>query len=173
MTTLVSRVACMRLLGGVQVTRKPARGVIHLPPPTLLGATSSFAMPPPNARHHPPPRAIADDESRRVGGRVHAVVRLRPPLARLPPPRSLIVTGDLRYALRYQPAPRSGRTARPATVEPSGCAIRHGHTFIRQNFLERPSNLTPGITRRPASLKVDERQRVGGRVHAVVRFRPP
>src|SRR5215204_4902460 len=33
----------------------------------------------PNARHHPPPQAIAIDNNRRVGGRVHAVVRLRRP----------------------------------------------------------------------------------------------
>jgi hypothetical protein len=32
---------------------------------------------PPNARHHPPPRQIDLHESLRVGGRVHAVVRLR------------------------------------------------------------------------------------------------
>jgi hypothetical protein len=32
----------------------------------------------PNARHHPPPRAIEVDDKRRVGGRVHAVVRRRP-----------------------------------------------------------------------------------------------
>ena len=31
------------------------------------------------------------------------------------------------------------------------------------------SNLTPGITRRPVSLKVHESGRVAGRVHAVVR----
>jgi hypothetical protein len=35
--------------------------------------------------------------------------------------------------------------------------------------LRYKSGLTPGITRRPAPLKVDESVRVGGRVHAVVR----
>src|ERR1041385_2210853 len=30
-----------------------------------------------NARHPPPPQEIAEDESRRVGGRVHAVVSRR------------------------------------------------------------------------------------------------
>src|SRR5437868_4274847 len=34
------------------------------------------------------------------------------------------------------------------------------------------SNITPGITRRPEPLKVDEIMRVGGRVHAVVRRGP-
>ena len=32
---------------------------------------------PPNARHHPPPQEIEVDDKQRVGGRVHAVVRLR------------------------------------------------------------------------------------------------
>src|SRR5215203_2379454 len=32
---------------------------------------------PSNARHHPPAHISAEDESRRVAGRVHAVVRLR------------------------------------------------------------------------------------------------
>ena len=31
--------------------------------------------------------------------------------------------------------------------------------------------ITPGITRRPARFDLDDRQRVGGRVHAVVRRR--
>src|SRR5829696_6604931 len=31
----------------------------------------------PNARHHPPPHEIADDDKRRVGGRVHAFVGRR------------------------------------------------------------------------------------------------
>jgi len=31
----------------------------------------------------------------------------------------------------------------------------------------------PRITRRPASLVTDDNQRVGGRVHALVRLRPP
>ena len=35
----------------------------------------------------------------------------------------------------------------------------------------RSGDLTPGITRRPTSLPDDERQRVGGRVHAVVMLR--
>jgi hypothetical protein len=34
--------------------------------------------------------------------------------------------------------------------------------------VKRSSNLTPGITRRPAPLNVDESRRVGGRVQAVV-----
>ena len=38
-------------------------------------------------------------------------------------------------------------------------------------FVSATSRPTPGITRCPTSLKVDDRQRVGGRVHAVVRCR--
>jgi hypothetical protein len=36
---------------------------------------------------------------------------------------------------------------------------------------ETTKHLTPGITRRPGRFIVDESRRVGGRVHAVVRFR--
>jgi hypothetical protein len=39
----------MRLLGGAQVTRKPARAVIRHPLPALLGAPLPFVIPPPNA----------------------------------------------------------------------------------------------------------------------------
>lgn len=35
----------------------------------------------------------------------------------------------------------------------------------------RCSSRTPGITRRPATLKIDDNVRVGGRVYAVVRLR--
>jgi hypothetical protein len=36
---------------------------------------------------------------------------------------------------------------------------------------QRASNLTPGITRRPARFDLHESRRVGGRVQAVVRWR--
>ena len=55
MTGSVSRVACMRLLGGVHLTRKPERAVIRLPLPALLEAPLPFVIPPPNAAHHAPP----------------------------------------------------------------------------------------------------------------------
>src|SRR5215204_5985413 len=44
---------------------------------------------------------------------------------------------------------------------------RHSAEFLYLN-----SQLTPGITRRPASLTEFESRRVGGRVHAVVRLLP-
>jgi hypothetical protein len=50
-------------------------------------------------------------------------------------------------------------------------AISPRHPFIQQNSLDRNSNLTPGITRRPASPKIFDSRRVGGRVHAVVMLR--
>ena len=53
-----------------------------------------------NAKHHPPPRVIDVDESRRVGGRVHAVVRLRPIFSPLPPPPMRMTTSNLRHASR-------------------------------------------------------------------------
>src|SRR5215210_919896 len=132
MTTIVSRVACMRLLGGVQVTRKPARGVIRLPPPTLLGATSSFAMPPPNAAHHPPRSPLVVDDSRRVRGRVHALVRFCPSLAHLPPPGAAEVTPNPRHALRYPLLPRSGQTRWPAELQSERSATRYARAFNPQ-----------------------------------------
>jgi hypothetical protein len=46
------------------------------------------------------------------------------------------------------------------------------HTTSECTFvIPKMKRLTPGITRRPARLLVDESQRVGGRVHAVVRSR--
>src|SRR5215203_4951010 len=86
MKSFVSRVACMRLLGGVQLPLEPARGASMSPPPGSPVQLMPCARPPHNARHHPPPRAIANDDSRRVGGRVHAVVRFRSSLDRAPLP---------------------------------------------------------------------------------------
>jgi hypothetical protein len=71
----VSAVACMRLLCGAQPPLKPARGAITSLHPGPRVFACPLARPPHNARHHPPPRMIDLHESRRVGGRVHAVVR--------------------------------------------------------------------------------------------------
>ena len=75
MTASVSRVACMRLLCGAQVTPEPERGANTSLPPGPVFSTRLSARPPHNARHHPPPQAFDLHKSRRVGGRVHAVVR--------------------------------------------------------------------------------------------------
>src|SRR5829696_9183298 len=68
----------------IEATAKPsmkvqsatASQIVTLRIRSLLSSdTMSRATVPHNARHHPPPRAIDLHESRRVGGRVHAVVR--------------------------------------------------------------------------------------------------
>ena len=46
-----------------------------------------------------------------------------------------------------------------------------GAEDITRPLHPRERNLTPGITRRPAPLEVYDKLRVGGRVHAVVRWR--
>jgi hypothetical protein len=43
--------------------------------------------------------------------------------------------------------------------------------FLSADIFYLNRNLTPGITRRPARLLEYDKQRVGGRVHAVVRRR--
>ena len=77
MTSRVSAVACMRLLGGVQVPPKPACGVIRHPLFALTDALRPFVIPPPNAAHHAPAHQKAFDDIPRVAGRVHALVRWR------------------------------------------------------------------------------------------------
>ena len=77
-----------------------------------------------------------------------------------------------RHATHNRPAPRSGHTSRPLTLRARWFATRRGHSFFQQNSSDRTSNLTPRITRRPASLREDEMIRVGGRVHALVMRRP-
>ena len=56
---------------------KVKRLIVEEPRAVDTGKSPSWISRPeqPNARHHPPPRAIDLHESRRVGGRVHAVVR--------------------------------------------------------------------------------------------------
>jgi hypothetical protein len=71
-----------------------------------------------------PPAPWQEHDRGRVAGRVHAVVRLRLALAHLTSSRPSVATNDLRYALRYRLAQRSGRTARPAPLKPNRCAIR-------------------------------------------------
>ena len=57
------------------------------------------------------------------------------------------------------------------TLEAERFDTSRDHNFNQQNSSDRTSNLTPGITRRPECLGVDDRRRVGGRVHAVVSWR--
>jgi len=135
MTSLVSRVACMRLLGGVQPALKPARGATSHPPHGLLGAPLPFAIPPPNAAHHPPRSPMAEHNMPRVRGRVHALVM---------------------------------RRARHVVTRPRRNHVASTRPECLPYALRRDRRITPGITRRPKPLKVYDKQRVGGRVHAVV-----
>jgi hypothetical protein len=84
---------------------------------------------PPNAAHHAPAGSIEFDEMTRVAGRVHAVVRLRLALARLPPPGPLATMRAPRHSSRRRPAPLSGRPPRPATPQPSRLATRRSPRF--------------------------------------------
>src|ERR1044072_112478 len=65
MTSFVSRVACMRLLDRPRARPRNSRVIV---------ASHSGGS---NARHHPPAHKTELHESRRVAGRVHAVVRSR------------------------------------------------------------------------------------------------
>ena len=57
----------------------------------------------------------------------------------------------------------------PLLDRPSVTAGPLGGTLLPVALLLRQAVLTPGITRRHAPLKVFDKRRVGGRVHAVVR----
>jgi hypothetical protein len=89
-----------------------------------------------------PPAPWQEHDRGRVAGRVHAVVRLRPPLAHLTSSRPSVATNDLRHALRHQLAPRLGRPSWPVTLESECFATRRGRAFHQQNSSARPSNLT-------------------------------
>ena len=104
-----------------------------------------------NAAHHAPAREMAFDDMTRVAGRVHALVRLRPPLAHLPPPRPDGIASDPRHASRYphrrgQAGHYGRRRFGQAAASPAVA------TCLFSKRLYRPSNLTPGITRRPKPL---------------------
>src|SRR5215203_399682 len=53
------------------------RSLDRFPPAHHFAISYSYLTKPANARHRPPPRALDLHEILRVGGRVHAVVRLR------------------------------------------------------------------------------------------------
>src|SRR5215210_377558 len=124
-----------------------------------------------NAAHHPPRGPLAKFESRRVRGRVHAVVRLR---ATFSPLHTIRLTRDdlqptrclpLSASIKVRPSTMAGdalitRPRDPPTAAPS---ISEG--------LYRNSNLTPRITRPPTTAAEHDRRRVAGRVHALVRLR--
>ena len=90
---VVSRVACMRLLGGVQLALKPARDAGTSLPHGHTSDTCLLVIPPPNAAHHAPPhprlmrpalRAVACMRllDRRLEPTFNPLDPLRPPSAR-------------------------------------------------------------------------------------------
>jgi hypothetical protein len=102
---------------------------------------------------------MTEHDRQRPRGRVHAHVRLRPPLAPAAPPAPCWATRATRHASRHQFAARSGRTPRPAPLRPRPSATRHARASSQQNSSGRPSNLTPGITRRGGPVSEDDKRR--------------
>ena len=122
-------------------------------------SASSRAKERPNAANHPPPSPVEVNDKARVGGRVHWLVRGR---------------HTAEATRSAQPTPSAST---PATMELNHARSPHA-TFRRRDSAPDLSALgsasrrrTPGITRRPERLPEHDKQRVGGRVHAVVR--PP
>jgi hypothetical protein len=81
------------------------------------------------------------------------------------------MTRATRHASRHRLPTR----VRPHTAAGTASTSRPRHPLrprIPSAVLpNRISNLTPGITRRPERFELHDKQRVGGRVHAVVRSR--
>src|SRR5215218_7946713 len=86
-------------------------------------------------------------------------------------------TRSARGTLRLAPCPPPPATSevRPHFMAGGASSSRLRHPprpRVRSaKGLHCPSNLTPGITRRPAPFAKHDKQRAGGRVHAVVRQR--
>jgi hypothetical protein len=85
----------------------------------------------------------------------------------------LLWCSALMAAARARPASHPSRRKEIAAPEPQGYlstpAALNGAEAACYYEPFRSGAITPGITRRPASLQVDDKRRVGGRVHAVVR----
>ena len=64
-----------------------------------------------------------------------------------------------------------GNSTKIIAPEPEGMVDGETGDIVYLSRSSQQRNLTPGITRRPASLLEHESARVGGRVHAVVRLR--
>jgi hypothetical protein len=91
-----------------------------------------------------------------------------PPHAATPIPFLYLSAGRRRD---YHDTPSRGRARGLDTPVASGTT--HARSITEQLSYHSFRYLTPGITRRPATLKIDESRRVGGRVHAIVRLRCP
>jgi hypothetical protein len=93
------------------------------------------------------------------------------PLAPAPSPAPCWTTRAPRHASRHPLPTRSGRPLRPAALESGRSATRRARALYPAVIPDRISNLTPRITRPPASSAEHDIVRVAGRVHALVR--PP
>jgi hypothetical protein len=117
------------------------------------------------------PKRWQVDNNRRVGGRVHALVRLRAIFS------SPVVTRFVRDGIRPAPClpPPACAEVRPFTTAGDALIrpLRHPIRPLIQSAesSNRNSNLTLRITRRPKRWQIDNNRRVGGRVHALVRPR--
>jgi len=120
----------------------------------------------PNAAHHAPPNPIENLNSPRVGGRVHALVRLRPSLAYLPPPALFALTCIQRHAPRHPP-PRGQplRNGRPrcerGVSPPVARALSISSDLISQQQSNARHHPRPYSTCMTGTV-------MGRRVHAVV-----
>ena len=115
------------------------------------------------------PASLQELNSRRVGGRVHAHVRLRLALAYLPPPGSWVTTCNPRHAsatgsLRGR-AVNCGRCRCDQTAAPPA-SDAHSRSINFRSQQQSNARHHP-----PAQEIEDESRAVAGRVHAVVRCR--
>jgi hypothetical protein len=158
MTSLVSRVACMRLLGR---SSAPPRNALS------LGAALSSDLTLRITRRPAPRRNLTSLVS------AVACMRLLDGVILSPPRATRSAWGTLRPA--PCPPPPAPSEVRPRITAGAASSRRLRHPprpRVRSaQGLHRNSNLTPRITRPPTTLKVHDIMRVAGRVHALVR--PP
>ncbi len=115
------------------------------------------------------PASLSEDEVRRVGGRVHAPVRLRPPLAPAPSHAPRAEAFNLRHASHNRLLPRPSQTSRLVTPPANAVSppASEAYSNSRNSKPQQQSNARHHPP--PRQIDVYDRQRVGGRVHAVVR----
>src|SRR5215216_996529 len=115
---------------------RPRRGR----PPTLFhSAVISYLISNLTPRITRRPAPLREDEILRVGGRVHALVRLRSPLAHLAPPAPEELAFNPRHASRHRLSPMAGPPPRPAALRSCCFAIRRARSFNQQNFQIAPA----------------------------------
>ena len=143
---------------------------IFPPTTTPLFHTAKWRAKRHNAAHHAPAGPVAFDDKVRVAGRVHALVRLRDIFS---PPRVTRRAGDnLQPAPcpRHRPAPRSSHPSWLAARRADPAAASRRRAFNQQRAIaQQQSNARHHPPPRPTEM--DDKVRVGGRVHAVVRWR--